>query len=76
MWQYIYNIESEFKVCKEKNIDLFIEDSYETCVELSNSNITSILMTTKMNEKIDSGDITRVFNWNEVYDKIKEISKH
>jgi hypothetical protein len=33
-------------------------------------------MTTKMNEKIDSGDITRVFNWNEVYDKIKEISKH
>lgn len=74
--EVIISASDKLKVCKEKNIDLFIEDSYETCTELSNNNITSILMTTKMNEKIDSGNILRVYNWNEVYDKIKEISKY
>lgn len=55
---------------KENNIDLFIEDSYETCVELSDNGIKSILMTTKMNADIDSGEIMRVFNWNDIYDII------
>ena len=29
-------------------------------------------MTTKMNEKIDVGEIKRVNSWDEVYDAIKE----
>lgn len=64
------HISDKLTFSKENNIDLFIEDSYETCVELSNNGINSILMTTKMNADIDSGEIMRVFNWNDIYNII------
>ena len=57
---------------KENSIDLCIEDSYETCREMQDNGIKSILMTTKMNENIDSGDILRVHNWDEIYKLIRE----
>lgn len=58
---------------KENNIDLCIEDSYETCRQLTDDGIKSILMTTKMNRQIDAGKITRVNNWNEIYREIERI---
>ena len=59
--------------CKENEIEVFIEDSYETCKELLDNGIKSILMTTKMNENIHDKDIIRVKNWNEIYEEIKKI---
>ncbi len=41
---------------KENEIDVCIEDSYETCREFTNNGIKSILMTTKMNKEIDNGE--------------------
>ncbi len=38
----------KLKAAKENKIELFIEDSYDTCKELSENGIKSILMTTKM----------------------------
>lgn len=61
---------------KENNIDLCIEDSYETCRQLTDNGIKSILMTTKMNQQIDAGEITRVNNWNEIYREIERIKKY
>ena len=57
---------------KEHNIDVCIEDSYETCREFTNNGIKSILMTTPMNKDIDAGEITRVNNWLEIYDEIEK----
>ncbi len=57
---------------KKNKIDLCIEDSYETCRELTDIGIKSILMTTKMNANIDEKDITRVNNWNEIYSEIEK----
>ena len=57
---------------KEQEIDICIEDSYETCRELTDNGIKSILMTTKMNSEIDSKDITRVNNWDEIYVEIEK----
>lgn len=57
---------------KKNKIDLCIEDSYETCRELTDIGIKSILMTTKMNANIDAKDITRVNNWNEIYSEIEK----
>lgn len=57
---------------KEHNIDICIEDSYETCREFTNNGIKSILMTTPMNKDIDAGEITRVNNWLEIYDEIEK----
>lgn len=69
----LINASNKLEEAKENNIDLFIEDSFETCSELKNSGIKSILMTTKMNNQIDAGSIPRVNNWKEVYNTIKNI---
>ena len=63
------------KFFKENNIDICIEDSYETCSRLQSLGIKSILMTTKMNEKIDTKDVVRVNNWNEIYDIIENYKR-
>ena len=66
------HISNKLKFFKENHIDLCIEDSYETCRELTDNGIKSILMTTKMNASIDSKEIVRANNWNEIYEKIEK----
>ena len=63
------------KFFKENNIDICIEDSFETCLDMQSIGIKSILMTTKMNEKIDTKDVVRVNNWNEIYDIIENYKR-
>ena len=70
-------IESDkLKICKEKNIDIFVEDSYDTCKELQLNGIKTYLMTTKMNEKIENSEIERVKSWDEIYLKISNYIKN
>lgn len=71
----IINAGDKILACKENKIDFFIEDSYETCKQLSKINIPSILMTTKMNKNIDEGNIRRVHNWDEIYSEIVKYNK-
>ena len=66
-------VKDKLTFCKDNNIDLLIEDSYETCLELINNGVKAMLMTTKMNENIDAKDIPRVSSWIEIYDLIKNI---
>lgn len=61
--------------CKKNDIDLLIEDSYETCKELVDNGIKSILMTTKMNVDIETKEIIRVNNWDEIYEEIEKYKK-
>ncbi len=66
------HISDKLKFFKENQIVLCIEDSYETCRELTDNGIKSILMTTKMNADINDTEITRVNNWKEIYEEIKK----
>lgn len=66
------HISDKISFFKQNNIDLCIEDSYETCRQLTDIGIKSILMTTKMNSEIDSGEIPRVNNWQEIYEVIEK----
>ena len=70
----LINVSNKLEAAKENKIELFIEDSFETCSELYEQGIKSILMTTKMNNQIDSGKIPRVNNWQEVYKEIQNIN--
>ena len=63
-------ISDKINFFKENNIEVCIEDSYETCQMLDDIGVKTILFTTKMNEKIDAGKIIRVHSWNEIYDEI------
>lgn len=71
----IINASNKLEFCKENKIQIFIEDSYETCKELQDNNIKAFLMTTKMNENIHSGEIERVSDWKEIYTKILDFIK-
>lgn len=58
---------------KENDIDICIEDSFETCRQMTDNGIKSILMTTKMNCDVDNQEIVRVNNWNEIYEEIEKF---
>ena len=69
------HISDKLTFCKEHQIDILIEDSYETCKELIDNGIKSILMTTKMNTDIETKEIVRVNNWDEIYKEIQKYKK-
>lgn len=69
----IMNVDNKLEFCQKYGVEVFIDDSYETCSSLQSNGIKSYLMTTKMNGNIDSGDIERVFSWDEVYEKISNL---
>ncbi len=66
----IMNVDDKLKFCKENDVEVFIEDSYETCKNLQENGIKAYLMTTKMNRNIVDDKIERVSSWDEVYEKI------
>ena len=51
-------------------VDIFVEDSLDNCKKLSSAGIKTYLITSKINEKLDSGNVERVENWKELYEKI------
>ena len=69
------HISDKLSFCEKNEIDLLIEDSFETCRELIENGIKSILMTTKMNADIDAQGIVRVNNWNEIYKEVEKYKK-
>ena len=69
------HVSDKLSFFKENNIDICIEDSFETCKQLTDNGIKSILMTTKMNCKIDSGEIVRVNSWEEIYEEVEMYRK-
>ena len=69
------HVSDKLSFFKENKLDICIEDSFETCKQLTDNGIKSILMTTKMNEQIDSGDVVRVNSWDEIYDEVEKYRK-
>lgn len=68
----ILNAVDKLEICKEKGITIFIEDSYNTCLQLESNGIKTYLITTKLNKNIKCDEIERVSNWNELYDKFSK----
>lgn len=67
-----YDYLEKAKVCLENAIDIMIDDSTRICKGCIENNITTLLMDTPYNKKLD---ITRVYNWKEIYDYIKNYKK-
>lgn len=63
----------KLKYCLENQIEVFVDDSYEVLESLSNNGIKCYLITTPMNKSvIVSKEIKRVYNWEEIYNDLKE----
>ena len=67
----IMNVDSKLEFCKQNNVEIFIDDSFETCKKLQENGIKFYLMNSKMNQFVDNDNIERVFSWNEIYEKIR-----
>ncbi|HBH13396.1 MAG: HAD-superfamily hydrolase-like protein [Clostridiales bacterium 38_11] len=55
------------KKAKELNCDIFIEDNLETAKQLVEEGITVLLIDTGFNRYEKLPNMTRVFNWQEIY---------
>ena len=60
------------KVCKNENIDLFIDDSIANCRKVNELGVETILFSSKGN-LTDKTDLYRVDNWKDIYEKVKEM---
>jgi len=71
--ELITNASDKLKIAKEKDIDVFVDDSFNNCKSIAyGTNAKVFLMNTKMNEKLEDDNIKRVYSWPEVYSLINQ----
>ena len=71
--ELIINASDKLQLIKEKNIDVFIDDSFKNCKNIAeNSNTKVYMMTSRVNGTFNHEKITRVYSWPEIYSLIKE----
>ena len=60
-------------LCEAQNVNIFIEDNKEYALECAEKGIKTILFDKPWNKDVDHENIIRVFSWEEILNKIKEI---
>ena len=70
----IFNAIDKAQLCIDNHIDLLVDDSIKHCEAVRNVNINSILFTSIVNKSLPT-TVTRVDNWLELEEKIKELLK-
>lgn len=60
-------------IVKENNIELFIDDSFKTCKQISEIGVRTFIMNSRINKEMEDDKLERVFSWKEIAEKIKEV---
>lgn len=68
-----YNKAEKANVCKENNIDIMIEDSTQTAVNIEKIGTNVLFMNTRYNK--NNENFEKVSNWKEIYSKISKLYK-
>lgn len=58
------------KICREQNVEIFIDDKLSNCMQISNENIVTIRIT---NYTEQHQNIVNKKNWKEIYEYIKQL---
>lgn len=67
------NASDKLQLVKDNHIDVFIDDSYKNCKEISENTNTKVYMMTSMaNKNIEVNNIKRVYSWPEIDDLISK----
>ncbi|MEQ8197146.1 MAG: hypothetical protein ABRQ27_03960 [Clostridiaceae bacterium] len=71
----LFVLGSHYKVDTAKKLDcsVFIEDNYDNAMQLSNAGFDVLLMDTNYNRKPVNDNITRVYNWSQIYEIINKL---
>ena len=56
----------------QNNVEIFIDDNYKTCKQISELNVRTLIMNSRLNKSIRDDKLERVFSWKEIEEKIKE----
>ncbi len=75
LFHKLYLGRPKLEVCQENKIDVFIDDSYEHCKSVSTGNIKTYLMDSIGNKNINNEGIQRVYDWNDLYKKLKQYEE-
>lgn len=70
----IVNALNKAKPCKEEKIDIFIDDSITHCLEVNELGIKVYIMD-NIDNYLDNPEIERIYDFNELYNKIKNIKE-
>ena len=73
--EIVLDANDKAKVALEKKLDIFIDDSFKNCTEVANTGIKTYIMDTRTNKGLQNENITRVYSWPDIYDKIKKEEK-
>lgn len=71
-YDYIIFSKNKADICKEKNIDIMIEDRPENVLSISKL-IPVICYNNPYNENINNDNIIRCYSWYDIYDKIQNL---
>jgi len=64
------------KMCKELNIDVFIDDTPLKCLEVANTGVTTFIFDNIFNKDFRDVRIKHVYTWIQFYHEIKKIIKN
>ncbi len=74
--EFLMNAHDKVSLINEKNIDLFVDDSFSNCKNIAyGSNAKVFLMDTKINRNLKDDNIKRVYSWPHVYSLIESIKE-
>ncbi len=72
--EFFMNADEKLKIVKDKNIDVFVDDSFDNCKSIAyGSNAKVFLMDTWVNKNLQDEKITRVYSWPHLYQKIVKL---
>ncbi len=63
------------EICKEKSIQLILEDSPQTSLECVNNGVNALLFDRPWNKQFNHEKIKRVYNWSEALKEINLLRK-
>lgn len=69
----IVNAHDKKQICKEENIDIFIDDSKDNCTKVSELNIKVLMFENYFNE--DETKFKKVKNWREILKEVNDARK-
>ena len=69
----IVNAINKAHICKEKHIDIFMDDQLHNCIFISNEGITSIRIS---KDKQDYDNIVTIENWESIYKYISKMENN
>jgi uncharacterized HAD superfamily protein len=67
---------SKGDICIKNNISLMIDDDWKNALDCVKKNICVLLLDKRWNRGIKHKKILRVFDWNEIFEKINKFNKN